>query len=192
MPGLRRRDGVVEQVADRLLHLVLVERERRRRASPRRAIVTPRGVAARRAQSADALGHHLARRVRIEVERAVLPEAQQLLDDAVGLVDAREDARRVLACGAGLGAASEQMRVHADGAVMPRPPGGRRSPPSARSSPGAGGARARPRGEQLLAPPLALQARVVEPLQDGVQRERRQAGGGEAGQPAARAQASTR
>ena len=89
MPGSRRLDGVVEQVADRLLHLVLVERhDHVRRVAATHELGPPRG-GRRGAHSADALLDQLAQRVRVEVQRAVLPEAEQLLDDAVGLVDAR-------------------------------------------------------------------------------------------------------
>src|SRR5262249_58766491 len=58
--------------------------------------------------------------VGIEVERAIVSEAEKRLDDPVGLVDAGEDAGRVFPGGPGVGAATEQVRVHADGAVVPR------------------------------------------------------------------------
>ena len=96
-----------------------------------------------------------------------MPEAQQLLDDAVGVVDARQDARRVLPHGGGVGRrASQQMGVHADGAVVARhlvEDGRRRL--ADRGEPLAA-IELVARGEQVLAPPFALEPRVVEPLQD--------------------------
>ena len=80
--------------------------------------------------------------------------------------------------------AAQQMGVHADGAVMATHLMEDRRRGLADGGEAAAAIQLLLGGEQLGAPPLALEAGVAEPLQDGVERERRQAGGGESHRPA--------
>ena len=129
-------------------------------------------AAARGAHSATHSSISSRERVRVEIQRAILAEAQQLLDDAVRLVDAGEDAGRVLARGAGSAPRAEQVRVHADGAVVARHLVEHRRRRLADGGEALAAIELVLRGDQLLAAALALEAGVVQALQDRVQGER--------------------
>src|SRR4029453_1431882 len=120
----------------------------------------------------------------VEVEGPVLPEPHQLVDHPVGLLQARQDACRVLAHaavpvgpGRSLDVACQQGSEHADGAVLAR----------ALMEDGGGGAADDGQAlalrellldvEQLTAAALALQPGVVQAFQDAEHDERGGAGG---------------
>src|SRR5262249_11197074 len=174
-PGRRYVDRVVEQVPDRLLHLVLVERGDDTGGRIQRQLDAPR-LGARRALR-DALREQCVERMRIHVQRAIRAEAQQLLDDAVRLLDAGEDTRGVLAHDPAVRVrAREQVGVHADGAVMPAHLVKDRRRGLSDGGEALAAIQLALHGDELLAASLALEPGVVQPLQDRVQGQRRETG----------------